>query len=75
MSAWFTSSSLFRYPGVLDKLCMDYSGPAAQHSILIPFCINSYAERLRAKSQLNYKGCIESLILNTAVSGLQEIKY
>lgn len=60
-------SSVCRYPGVWDKLCIDYSGLTARHSILIPFYVNSYAECVRAASQWNYKGCIESLILNTAV--------
>lgn len=55
-------SSLFRYPGVWDKLCIDFSGLTSQHSILIPFYVNSFAECLRAANQLNYKGCIESLI-------------
>lgn len=60
-------SSLYRYPGVWNKLDMDYSDLTAQCSILIPFYTTSYAECLRAANQFNYKGCIESLILNTAV--------
>ena len=59
-------SGLFTYPGVWDKLCIDYSGLTAQHSILIPFYVNSYAECLRAANQLKYKRCIESSILHTA---------
>ena len=66
-------SSLFTYPGVWGKLCIDYSSLTAQHSIFIPFYVNSYAECLRAANQLNYKGCIESLILNTAVRVLCKI--
>lgn len=56
LTGWFTPWVVFAdTQGVWDKLCTGYSGMTAQHSILIPFYISSYAECLRAANQLNYK--------------------